>query len=129
MKELTTEQLEIARAEEEKKIVKQSIQAGKDLIKLRKDPAFKRLFEGLFIKSGREILWDNLQHLIEGQLQGRGSDQNLAMIEKLKGQVKSRLDLETFMNTVEYDYDNVLAEIEEQEADAKREAATQKAAS
>jgi len=121
MEELNEEQLEIKRANEEKEIIRHAIQAGKDLEQLRKSPAFKRLFLGIFLDMGKDILWQNIQRLTEEQMKGRGNDKNLEIIELIKGQVKSRLDFEGFMDTVEADYENALIELEEQEAESKED--------
>ncbi len=124
MEELTPEQLEIAKREEARRekevqqMIKQSIQAGKDLEKLKKSPAWKRLVEGLFLTQGMEILWQNLRHLKEEQMKGRGNDRNLQVIEMIEGQVKTRLDFQGFLDTVENDYESALAELEEQEKEA-----------
>jgi len=124
MEELTQEQLEIAKREEARReqevqqMIKQSIQAGKDLEKLKKSPAWKRLVEGLFLQQGLDILWQNLRHLKEEQMKGRGNDRNLEVIEMIEGQVKSRLDFQGFLDTVENDYENALEELEAQEKEA-----------
>lgn len=114
MSELNEEQLEIAQAAQERKLIKDAIRHGKDLETLRKNPAFQRVFEGLYVEFGKKILWENIMHLTEGQMIGRGNDKNLEMIEAIKGQVKSRLDFQGFMDTVENDYANAL-EMEEDE--------------
>jgi len=117
MEKLNEEQLEIEEQRQAKAIIRNSIQAGKDLDKLRKTPEFQRLIEVMFIQQGKDILWQNTIHLTEEQLKGRGNDNNLKMIEALKGQVKSRLDLEGFFDTVESDYLNAIEEIDEQKED------------
>ena len=115
MEKLNIEQLEIEQAKQEMEILKQSIQAGKDLEKLRKTPEFKRLFDGMFIKLGGDILWQNIRNLTEEQMKGRGSEKNLEVIKMMEGQIKSRVDFQGFLDTVENDYLNAVAEQEEQE--------------
>ena len=116
MEELTTtEQLELQQEKETREKLKLDISLGKDLEKLRKNRAFKNVVENMFIKQGKSILWQNIQILTEEQLKGRGSDKNLEIIEAIKGQVKSRLDFEGFMDTVENDYAMALEEQAEME--------------
>ncbi len=98
------------------------IRIGKILARLRTNPDFKELIEKIFIEQGKKILWENVVHLTEVQLTDRGNDKNLEIIEAIKGQVKSRLDFEGFMDTIEYDADAAKQEPVEQEQAAKEAA-------
>jgi len=109
--ELNQEQLE---ANEEKAIrekIRLSIRLGKNLEKLQKTPEFKAVFNEVFLKDGLEILWQNIRHLEEEQMKGRGNDKNLEIITLIKGQVKTRLDFKGFLDTVEDDRLNAEAEL------------------
>ena len=92
--------------------LKNSIELGKDLIKLRGNIAFQNVVENVFIKVGLDILWENIRHLEEEQMKGRGSDKNLEIIKMLKEKVASRLDFDGFMDTLENDYANAHEELE-----------------
>ena len=118
-----TEQLE---AEEQREIQKQldaSVRLGQALQELRADKKFKLVFEEMFLKNGLNILWENTRHLTEEQLKGRGSDKNLEILELLKAQIKSRLDFQGFMDTVEADAINAVEEIRERNAESNEEEA------
>ena len=117
MKELTDEQLDIKEAKQAREMLLNNIKMGKNLEKLKKLPEFKELILDMFIENGKSILWDNIKYLSEEQLRGRGSDRNEELIEAMKGQVKARLDLEGFMDTVESDYIMALEEQNEAKED------------
>ena len=110
---LTDEQLEIKEEQQAKEVLRQNLELGRALEKLKKNPDFKLVIEGTFLKIGKSILWQNIQHLSEEEMKGRGSERNLELIEAIKGQVKSRLDFEGFMDTVEADYEGSLEEVDE----------------
>lgn len=129
MEKLTQEQLEMKQAAEvkaeqeeraaleaaENKKIREKlaydIQMGKDLAALKKNPAFKAVFLGVFLGNGKAILWENIKHLTEEQMKGKGNDRNLEVIRALEGQVKTRLDFEGFIDTVENDYNNAAEEL------------------
>jgi len=111
--ELNEEQLE---ANEERAIrekIRLSIRLGKDLEKLRKTPEFKTVFDDTFVKTGLDILWQNVRHLEEEQLRGRGNDKNVEIVDLIKGQIKTRLDFQGFIDTIEDDKLNAEAELAE----------------
>jgi len=117
--EQTTEQLEQA---EQRQIVKQleeSIKLGKSLNELKASKHFKKVFMETFLDMGKNILWENIRHLKEEQLKGRGSDKNLEVLTLIEGQVKSRLDFEGFMDTVENDAINAMESLMEINAEAE----------
>ncbi len=123
--EFTPEEIEQQEREEAVAVqekIDYDIRVGKILARLRGNPDFKELVEEIFIKQGKKILWENVVHLTEVQLTDRGSDRNLEVIEAIKGQVKSRLDFEGFMDTVEYDAEAAKQELIEQEQAAKEAA-------
>lgn len=127
--ELTQEQLEKLEAKEIREKLNTEIQRGKELERLKKNPGFKALFLELFIEQGKSILWENIKHLTEGQMLGKGSDRNLEVIKELKQQVRSRLDLDGFINAIENDAKNAateLANIDAEEAEAAAAAAKSK---
>lgn len=127
--ELTQEQLEKLEAKEIREKLNTEIQRGKELERLKKNPGFKALFLELFIEQGKSILWENIKHLTEGQMLGKGSDRNLEVIKELKQQVRSRLDLDGFINAIENDAKNAateLANIDAEEAEAAAAAAKAK---
>lgn len=115
MFELTTEQLEYSEKKAVIEKLKNEVKFGKHLEKLRKMPEFQELILDLFLTNGKNILWENIRYLTEGQMKGLGSDKNLEMIEKIKGQVQSRVDLEGFFDTVEHDAENAKEELTEME--------------
>jgi len=117
----TLEQLEAQQEKQERELLKHNIKVGKALEKLKKDPNFKLVFLELFIKHGKNLLWENTKYLTEEQLKGRGSEKNLEILEAIKGQIKSRIDFEGFLDTIENDYENSVAELEEQEAESKED--------
>jgi len=117
----TLEQLEAQQEKQERELLKHNIKVGKALEKLKKDPNFKLVFLELFIKHGKNLLWENTKYLTEEQLKGRGSEKNLEILEAIKGQIKSRIDFEGFIDTVENDYENSVAELEEQESENRKE--------
>jgi len=119
VEELTTEQLE---AREEKNIrenARLSIQLGKDLAKLRKMPEFKRVFDETFLETGKKILWENVQHLSEEQMKGRGNDRNVEMIDLLSKQIEARVHYQGFLDTIEHDFEMATEAIQELEHRAK----------
>ncbi len=125
MEEFSSEEIEQQEREEAVAVqekIDYDIRVGKILARLRTNPDFKELVEEIFIKQGKKILWENVVHLTEVQLTDRGSDRNLEVIEAIKGQVKSRLDFEGFMDTVEYDAEAAKQELIEQEQTAKEAA-------
>jgi len=121
MTDSTLEQLELQQEKQERELLNHNIKVGKALEELKKEANFKLVFMSLFLEQGKSILWDNTKHLTEEQLKGRGSDKNLEVLEAIKGQIKSRLDLEGFMDTIEHDYENSILELEEQEAERKKQ--------
>lgn len=123
--ELTTEQLEKQEEKEIREKLNAEIQRGIDMERLKNNPAFKSIFLELFLAQGKSILWENIKHLTEGQMIGKGSDKNLQVIEELKRQVHVRLDLEGFINAVENDAATAKRELEimNQEAEEAAKAA------
>ena len=115
----TTEQLEEA---EQRQIVKQlqeSIKLGESLQELKKNKHFKKVFLEVFMDMGKNILWENVRHLKEEQLKGRGSDKNLEVLALIEGQIKTRLDFEGFMDTVENDANNAIESLIEINAEVE----------
>ncbi len=115
---LTDEQLEAKELTEIREGLDNAIAIGKSLEALKGNPHFKVVFEELFLKNGLSILWENTRHLTEEQLKGRGNDRNLEVLEMLKGQIKTRLDFDGFMDTIENDYSLAVEELAELDADA-----------
>lgn len=101
--ELTQEQLDRQELEEARDELNKSVMLGKSLKALRGNPHFNILIEEMFITNGRNILWENIRTLTEGQLTGRGGDTNQKTIDLMTEQVKARLILEGFLNAVEQD--------------------------
>lgn len=104
------------------------IQIGKGLKQLRVHPAFKAIFLELFLANGKQILWENIKHLTEEQMKGRGSDRNLNVLEELRNQVGTRVDFEGFLDTIENDYKNAIEDLEEIEREEEETAAQLQAA-
>ena len=114
----TTEQLEQSEQRQIVKELEQSIKLGESLIELKASKPFKKVFMEVFLNMGKNILWENIRHLKEEQLKGRGSDKNLEILTLIEGQVKTRLDFEGFMDTVENDANNAIEELREINAEA-----------
>ena len=110
--ELTPEQEEALIRED----LTTAVNMGNALAKLRKTPEFKMVFDEVFLEKGLEILWQNIRRLEEGQMVGRGSDKNKEVIGMIKGQVKTRLDLIGFLDTVENDRQGAVESLEEMDA-------------
>lgn len=121
--ELTQEQLEMQEAKEIREKLNEQILMGKEMERLKVNPAFKKLFTDLFLETGNKILWENIKHLSEGQMMGKGSDRNLEVLEELKKQVHARLIVDAFINTVEHDADNAAEELAQIDAEEAEEAA------
>ena len=114
--QLSEEQLEIQAEAQAQEVMRKNLELGRALAKLRKNPDFKLVIEDTFLSLGKDILWQNITYLTEEELKNRGSEKNRELIEAIKGQVKSRLDLEGFFDTVDSDYENSLEEVEEDAA-------------
>jgi len=110
---LNEEQLEAQAERDIREKIRLSIRLGKDLEKLKKTPEFKAVFDDVFLKQGLEILWQNVRHLEEEQMKGRGNDKNVEIIALIKGQIKTRLDFQGFIDTVLDDKLNAEAELAE----------------
>ena len=98
-----------------------AVKLGKSLQKLRVNPDFKDLIEVVFLGDGLDILWQNIRNLRQEELKGRGSERNLNILEMLDSQVKSRLDFQGFMDTIENDHENAIEELLEMDKEASNE--------
>ena len=119
--EQTLEQAEQAAQQQIAKQLEQSVKLGRSLQELKKNKAFKAVFEEVFLTNGLDILWQNVRHLKEEQLKGRGSEKNIEVLALLEGQIKSRLDMQGFMDTVEVDANNAIEELRNINADITAE--------
>ncbi len=111
--ELTPEQEDAMIRED----LKTALDIGNALARMRKTHDFITVFDKVFVDQGLEILWQNIRNLSEGQMIGRGSDQNEKVIGLLEGQVKTRLDFKGFLDTVENDRENAVAALVEMDAE------------
>ncbi len=110
--DLTPEQEELLIREE----LKTALDIGNALARMKKSPDFIVVFDKVFIDQGLEILWQNIRNLTEGQMIGRGSDQNEKIIKMVEGQIKTRLDFKGFLDTVENDRENAVVTLAEMDA-------------
>ena len=110
--DLTPEQEELLIREE----LKTALDIGNALARMKKSPDFIVVFDKVFIDQGLEILWQNIRNLTEGQMIGRGSDQNEKVIKLVEGQIKTRLDFKGFLDTVENDRENAVVTLAEMDA-------------
>ncbi len=111
--ELTPEQEDAMIRED----LKTALDIGNALARMRKTHDFIAVFDKVFVEKGLEILWQNIRNLSEGQMIGRGSDQNEKVIGLIEGQVKTRLDFKGFLDTVENDRENAVAALAEMDAE------------
>jgi len=118
-----TQALEQKEHREMLKAINSSIKTGKALEKLRKTPEFKELFDELFLTTGAKYLWDNIRHIEEEQMKARVPqeqlEKGLILLGKLKDQIHGRLIFESFLDTVEHDYENAKESLVELEAEEK----------
>lgn len=84
---------------------------AKALDNLKKDRDFLKVIDGLFLKQGKEALWENIRHFEELNLQSF-DERRAKTIESLKRKVGSRLDLEEFFDLIESDGETALDETE-----------------
>ncbi len=120
--EQTTEQMEQAERREITKQLEQSIKLGEQLQTLRATKEFKAVFQEIFLETGLDVLWQNVRHLKEEQLKGRGSDKNEEIIGLMEGQIKTRLDFAGFLDTVDNDANNAIENLREINAEITAEA-------
>jgi len=120
--EQTTEQMEQAERKEIIKQLEQSIKLGGQLQTLRATKEFKAVFQEIFLETGLDVLWQNVRHLKEEQLKGRGSDKNEEVIGLMEGQIKTRLDFAGFLDTVDNDANNAIENLREINAEITAEA-------
>ena len=128
--ELTDQQaeaLEIKERNEIRKAIKISIKMGKALEKLKKNPDFKEIFLELYVKTGKEYLWENINNIAEEQMIKRVPqeqlDRGMILKEKLEKQVHGRLIFVSFLDTIEHDYENAVEALAEMDAEANKEEA------
>ncbi len=120
--EQTTEQMEQAERREITKQLEQSIKLGEQLQTLRATKEFKAVFQEIFLETGLDVLWQNVRHLKEEQLKGRGSDKNEEIIGLMEGQIKTRLDFAGFLDTVDNDANTAIENLREINAEITAEA-------
>ncbi len=117
--ELETQRLEDLQIQEEIREMKENVILGKKLAKLRAMPEFKEVFDLLFYDKGRRFLWENINHAEEELLMNRRPTAELErgkkLIAGLKRQVDGRLVFKSFLDTIEFDHDNAVQALAEDE--------------
>lgn len=116
--ELTEAELILTQEQEAKLDIQEKLDMARKMDNLSKDRDFIDVFTNLYIEQGKQVLWENIRHLEELNLKSF-NEGRAKTIEKLKGEVKSRLDLESFIDLIISDGE--AAEEETQYQDEKEE--------
>ena len=108
------------------KALKDDIKLGEDFAVLSQMPEFNRVFKKLYYDDGRKFLWENINHIEEEIMKKARDEAELERGKKnlvgLRRQVDARLVFKSFCDTIEFDYENAKANLEELAEQAKAEA-------
>lgn len=102
----------------------QSIELGRSLANLEKNPDFKTLINDIFIEEGKKILWENIKLYEEADLLDKGTAR-VENIEKFKTEIQARLILKRFFDIVKNDAEGAedqLKELAEAKENLQKEA-------
>lgn len=91
-----------------------SITLNQDLELLLKNKRFNNIIMDVFIKNGKDFLWENIREHEEADLIQKGSAR-AGNVERFKIELQARLILERFFNTIKDDAEHALGAIEEAE--------------
>lgn len=91
------------------------IELNDKIEQLKKNKNFKTIIEEVFLKQGKEYLWENIKSHEEMELLDKGSTRegNIAMFKK---ELQARLIFERFLNSFAGDAEHARETIEEAEA-------------
>lgn len=90
------------------------IDLNADLERLKKNKAFKNIVQNVFIKNGKDYLWDNIRDHKELDLVEKGSVRE-GNIEKFETELQARLILERFFERIKEDAEHAAESIKEAE--------------
>ena len=93
-------------------IQNQSIELGRSLSNLEKNPDFKKIINDIYIGEGTKILWDNIRLYEEADMLDKGSVR-AENIGKFKVEIQARLILKRFFDIVRIDADNAPEALQE----------------